>query len=217
MSATPHWFGACWIHIWWLQQNRYWREILELTVLTGKKKKKIQNVTFDWVVCSVYSNSAGLGPERVSAMLLKTSGELFTGVEVSPASLCWILLLLFGVLNKELADSWWTIAQSGKPFTSGFLHTSGVFFAAGAFLQILLLGFNEPPKRQFSVKRLEWLILVLKLNVETVTWETWTAGTFHCGVTCSSLKLSRLHLLNQDLNQKYDFSCTATWGKIALK
>lgn len=99
-------------------------------------------------------------------MLLKTSGELFTGVEVSPASLCWILLLLFGVLNKELADS---TAESGKPFTSGFLRTSGVFFAAGAFLQILVLVFNEPPKRQFSVKRLESLILVVKLNVETVT------------------------------------------------
>lgn len=100
-------------------------------------------------------------------MLLKTSGELFTGVEVSLASLCWILLLLFGVLNKELADV--TIAQSGKPFTSGFLRTSGAFFAAGAFLQILLLVLDEPPKRKFSVKRLESLILVLKLNVELVT------------------------------------------------
>lgn len=90
-------------------------------------------------------------------------------MEVRPASLCWIRLLLLGVLNKELAGSWCTIAQSGKPFTSGFLRTSGVFFAAGAFLQILLLVFNEPSKRQFSLKRLESLILVQKLNVETVT------------------------------------------------
>lgn len=127
-------------------------------------------------MCSVHSNSTGLGPERVSAMLLKTSGELFTGVEVSLASLCWILLLLFGVLNKELADNWWTIALSGKPFTSGFLRTSGAFFAAGAFLQILLLVFDEPPKRQFSVKCLESLISLLKLNVEIVTWGTWIVG-----------------------------------------
>lgn len=51
-------------------------------------------------------------------MLLKTSGEeVSTGVEVSLTSLVFcILLLLFGVLNKELADNWRAIAQSGKAF-----------------------------------------------------------------------------------------------------
>lgn len=93
-------------------------------------------------------------------MLLKTSGELFTGVEVSLASLCWILLLLFGVLNKGLGDNWGTIAPSAKSFTSGFSAvTSGVFLAAGAFLRSLLLVFNEVPERQLAAK---CLFLVLK-------------------------------------------------------
>lgn len=90
-------------------------------------------------------------------MPLKTSGELFTGVEVRLTSLCWILLLLFGVLNKEPADNW-----SSTFTSSGFLQrTFGVFFATVVCPRCLLV-FNEPPEGQLCDQMLRIEILVVK-------------------------------------------------------
>lgn len=122
------------------------------------KKLKTENVTFEWVMLSVYSNSTWSAPVRLSAVLLKTSGEeLPTGVEVSLTSLIFcILLLLLGVLSKELADNWWSIAQSGKalPCSVFWQRSSGVFFPTGVFLSSLFLVFFEPPERQFAARHL---------------------------------------------------------------
>lgn len=150
---------------------------LKLTVLPEKQKKtkklRTENVTFDWVTLSLYSNATLSAPVRVSAMLLKTSGEqLSTGVEVSLTFPVLCILLLFGVLNEELAHNWLTIAQSGKAFPCSLFwqRTSAMFFPTGVFLRSIFFVFFKPPERQFAVRYCWLLFFVLKRNILIMTW-----------------------------------------------